>query len=112
MTARAWAAFSSYDYPGNVRELQHAIQHAVVLAGEDDIDLMHLPTELLGAVEPETADGGGFLPLSAAVREFEQEYIGRALAMTDGNKTQAAQLLGISRKNLWEKLKAAPVSED
>ena len=106
LTARAWAALTGYGFPGNVRELEHAIQHAVVLAGEDDIDLMHLPTEVLGSLEPEVADGGGFLTLADAVREFEQEYLQRALALADGQKTKAAKLLGISRKNLWEKLKA------
>ncbi|MFT5432594.1 MAG: DNA-binding NtrC family response regulator [Myxococcota bacterium] len=105
LTARAWAALLGYDYPGNVRELEHAVQHAVVLAGDDDIDLMHLPTEVLGALEPEAAEDGGFMTLPDAVREFEQEYLRRALAMADGNKTRAAHLLGISRKNLWEKLK-------
>jgi two-component system response regulator HydG len=109
ITPRAWAAIASYDYPGNVRELEHAIQHAVVMAGEDNIDLMHLPTEILGAAEVDEDEVGGFTPLGQAVREFERNYLQRALSLADGNKTRAAQLLGISRKNLWEKLKSLGV---
>ena len=105
ISPRAWAALANYGFPGNVRELEHAVQHAVVLAGEDNIDLMHLPTELLGAVEPGDVPDGGFAPLGQAVREFEREYLRRALALADNNRTRAASLLGISRKNLWEKLK-------
>ena len=105
LTPRAWAALAQYDFPGNVRELEHAVQHGVVLAGEDTIDLVHLPTEVLGSVEPEDVPDDVFPSLPEAVRRFEAEYIGRALALTDNNRTRAAELLGISRKNLWEKMK-------
>jgi len=57
-----------------------------------------------GAV-PSTSDSGAIQPLSVAVREFEREYMLRALDVAGGNKTRAARLLGISRKHLWEKLR-------
>lgn len=110
LSPSAWAALSNYDFPGNVRELEHAIQHAVVMAGDEDIDVMHLPTEILGAVEPDAVPESGLAPLATAVREFEREYLRRALVLSGGNKTQTARLLGISRKNLWEKLKSHELS--
>ncbi len=93
--------------PGNVRELAHAIEHALVLArGAKEIDVEHLPATLVGAV-PEV--GGGQdepRPLGVAVKEFERQYLLRTLSLADGSRKQAARLLGISRKNLWQKLRS------
>jgi DNA-binding NtrC family response regulator len=103
---RAWAVLSQYHFPGNVREFAHAIEHAVVLAGGGEIDVEHLPAGITG-----TVDGGASSPtgnlrsLSAALKEFEHEYLMRALAQANGKKMKAAEILGISRKNLWEKLR-------
>jgi two-component system, NtrC family, response regulator AtoC len=104
ITPRAWAALSLYPFPGNVRELEHAIEHAVVMARGGEIDLCHLPSDLHGAVSPENAETG-LRPLSIAMKQFEREYVLRALRLAGGSKTRAAELLGISRKNLWEKLR-------
>jgi DNA-binding NtrC family response regulator len=114
ISARAWAALSEYRFPGNVRELEHAIHHGVVLARGGEIDLQHLPGEIAGQITEGSEDGdhnGGLQPLSHAVRAFEREYLLRALRLAGGRKTQAAQMLGISRKNLWEKLRAQGVQE-
>ena len=105
ISARAWAALSEYPFPGNVRELEHAIQHAVVLSRGAEIDLHHFPPAIVGTSATGPA-AGGLRPLADAVREFEKEYLERALRATSGRKGEAAELLGISRKNLWEKLKA------
>jgi DNA-binding NtrC family response regulator len=113
ITPRAWAALSHYGYPGNVRELQHAMQHAFIMAGDQEIDLSHLPEEISGIARPVPAGAGGgsrpgsseLRPLAAAIKEFEREYLQRALQATLGNRTRAAELLGISRKSLWAKLK-------
>ena len=51
------------------------------------------------------ASGNPNGPLGAALKEFEREYLLRALAEADGKRTLAAEILGISRKNLWEKLR-------
>ena len=53
----------------------------------------------------------GLRPLSMAIREFEKEYIMRALEAASGKKARAAEILGISRKNLWEKLRGFGVSD-
>jgi DNA-binding NtrC family response regulator len=108
LSPRAWAALSLYSFPGNVRELEHAIQHAIVLAHGLEIDLEHLPRDICAAAVddvPAASSHGEIQPLSVAVREFERAYLQRALELTNGNKTQAARLLGMSRKHLWEKLR-------
>lgn len=106
ISARAWAALSEYGFPGNVRELEHAVQHAVVLARGEEIDLPYFPPEISGSAATDATRPGGLRPLSDALKEFEKEYLGRALRATNGKKGEAAGLLGISRKNLWEKLRA------
>jgi two-component system, NtrC family, response regulator AtoC len=104
VTARALAALAQYPFPGNVRELSHAVQHAVVVSEGRQIDLEHLPSEVAGS-ENSTEDEVRPLSLSEAVRVFEREFVRRALHQTNGRRMQAAQLLGISRKSLWEKLR-------
>jgi len=106
VSPRAWAVLSQYAFPGNVREFAHAIEHAVVLAGGGEIDVEHLPAGITGTLDGTTSSPGGNLrSLSAAMKEFEHEYLLRALAQSNGKKMKAAEILGISRKNLWEKLR-------
>jgi DNA-binding NtrC family response regulator len=102
ITPAAWAALETHAYPGNVRELKHAIQHAIILAQGQPIQPRHLPVEFRGRVEapsPATVE-----PLALVMAQFEKEYIERTLHSVDGERTRAAELLGISRKNLWEKM--------
>jgi DNA-binding NtrC family response regulator len=108
LSPSAWAALSLYPFPGNVRELEHAIQHAIVLAHGCEIELEHLPRDISAAalaLVPGSSCQGEIQPLAMAVREFERTYMLRALEMANGNKTRAARLLGMSRKHLWEKLR-------
>ncbi|MEZ0229918.1 MAG: sigma-54-dependent transcriptional regulator, partial [Planctomycetota bacterium] len=107
----AWAALGHYAFPGNVRELEHAIEHAVVLAQGKDIQVEHLPTEIAGIASPTVAPDGALRTLSQAAHAFEREYLVRALALSEGKKARAAEALGISRKNLWEKLKAHGITD-
>jgi two-component system response regulator AtoC len=106
ISPRAWAVLSQYGFPGNVREFAHAIEHAVVLASGGEIDLEHLPGGIAGTME---SSGGGtasnLRSLGSALKEFEKEYLLRALTQAGGKKMKAAEILGISRKNLWEKLR-------
>jgi DNA-binding NtrC family response regulator len=102
LSSAAWAALLDYPFPGNVRELENAINHAVTLArGSGEIDLPHLPPEIR---EPD--ERGTFVPpsLSRAVERFERDYIRRALAITGGEEEKAAQILGISGSSLQDKL--------
>jgi DNA-binding NtrC family response regulator len=102
LSAAAWAAMLDYPFPGNVRELENAVNHAVTLArGSGEIDLPHLPAEIR---DPD--ERGSFVPpsLSRAVERFERDYIRRALAITGGEEEQAAKILGISGSSLQDKL--------
>jgi len=105
LSQSAWTALAQFAFPGNVRQLEHAIQHAVVLAGDSDIEIQHLPREIAHAGDVVLAGSPLPRPLGAALKEFEREYLLRALAEADGKRTLAAEILGISRKNLWEKLR-------
>ncbi|CAN5876303.1 sigma-54 dependent transcriptional regulator [soil metagenome] len=111
---RAWAALMDYSFPGNVREFAHAVERAVVLAHGSEIDLEHLPADIAGGAIPPSqleAAAGSFRPLAAVLKEHERHYILRALRLTGGRKRQAADLLGISRENLLEKLKQHALSD-
>jgi DNA-binding NtrC family response regulator len=92
----------TYTYPGNVRELKHAIQHATILAQGQQIEPHHLPAEFRNKIEV-TSSGTGE-PLAMAMAQFEKRYIEQTLQTTSGERARAAELLGISRKNLWEKM--------
>jgi two-component system, NtrC family, response regulator AtoC len=110
ISAAAWNAIATHAYPGNIRELSHAIEHAMVLAGDRELDLHHLPAALIGDESQGEREGVGqsstaVRPLRLAMREFEVAYLQRALAAFDGRRTHAAEVLGISRKTLWEKLR-------
>ena len=122
ISAAAWAAMIEHPFPGNVRELSHAVEHAMVLSGGRQIDLAHLPPSFGGTASAEKLlppRPAALRPLHLAVRDFELEYLRGALVATDGKRNRAAELLGISRKTLWEKLRhtepgggARPSSEE
>jgi len=112
LTPDAWTALSQYPFPGNVRELGHAIEHATVLASGGDVDVRHLPRDIARAGESARAQPPVPRPLSTAMKEFEREYLQRALAQAEGKRTLAAEILGISRKNLWEKLRMHGFSDE
>ena len=99
------ASLSAYDYPGNIRELFHALEHGMALSRGGTIQIEHLPEALCGPVPERELEETGHVPLAVAVRQFEQTYINRVLQQTEGKRTEAARVLGISRKSLWQKLK-------
>jgi transcriptional regulator with PAS, ATPase and Fis domain len=95
----ALALLKLYDYPGNARELANVIERAVIVATGRTIDEHDLPAGLSAAV---VAQRQREQPPSLA--EMEASYIAEVLAATRGNKTECARILGISRKNLYEKI--------
>jgi DNA-binding NtrC family response regulator len=115
LTARAWRALSEYDFPGNIRELQHAIERAVVLARGTVMDLEHLPEDIAETQHDQPAadhtQAGILRRLSVAMKEFEREYLLHVLDLAEHKKARSAKLLGISRKNLWEKMRAHGISD-
>ncbi|MCB2180617.1 MAG: sigma-54 dependent transcriptional regulator [Desulfobulbaceae bacterium] len=102
LSDEALGILQSYDYPGNVRELKNIIERVSVLATSPVIEAWNLPPDISGSFEPDTDET---MTLSVAVANAEKACIVKALRRTEGNKTEASALLGISRKNLWEKLK-------
>jgi len=95
----AFALLKEYDFPGNVRELANVIERAVIVAGGKRIEAADLPDSIRAAVQLQRRRKR---PQSLA--EVEAEYVADTLAATNGNKTEAARILGISRKNLYERL--------
>ena len=95
----ALALLKTYDYPGNARELANVIERAVIVATDRTIGEDDLPSGLSAAV---AAQRQKEKPPSLA--EMEASYIAEVLAATRGNKTECARILGISRKNLYEKI--------
>jgi len=87
-----------YDWPGNVRELENVIQRLVVMTDGEVIEIPDLPP--LMRFSASRANG-----LNRTLAEVEAEYIRNVLAGVGGNKTRAAEILGIDRKTLREKLK-------
>jgi two-component system response regulator AtoC len=94
-------ALLAYDYPGNVRELENAIERCVTLSGSNVIGKTELPDTV--ANRPQAA---GSLLLSDVAADAEKSHILEVLKTTRGGKTSAAKILGISRKTLWEKMNA------
>jgi DNA-binding NtrC family response regulator len=111
VTLAAWNALLRYPFPGNVRELAHAMQHAVLLARGRPIDVEHLPQDIVGASAAPSGEQA-ISTLGSAARAFERDYLLRTLTVTGGKRTRAAELLGISRKTLWEKLRSHGISDD
>jgi two-component system response regulator HydG len=96
-------ALMRYDWPGNIRELENVIERAILLCRSDYVSPEDLPPPLQG-------ERGGEKPLvcippGMTLEEVERETIIQTLEETGGNRTQTAQILGISRKTLQNKLK-------
>jgi DNA-binding NtrC family response regulator len=109
-------AFRKYSWPGNVRELRNVLERAVIMAGEGAIQMAHLPYDFGVSVgsrppaqifEPENVR----LPVGTSVSEAERALIQLTLQHTKNNKTRAAEILGISLKTLFNKLKEYGASD-
>jgi DNA-binding NtrC family response regulator len=98
----AMRLLSDYTYPGNVRELANIIERGVALANGPLLELHHLPETLKEIrVKVLPLPGKGMPTLD----EYEAEYIRHVLEHTRGNRSQAAEILGIDRVSLWRKIK-------
>jgi DNA-binding NtrC family response regulator len=108
VTQEAMRRLMGYAWPGNIRQLENAVERAIALGGDrTQIDVSDLPPELQNAPpggQPAKAllpEGG--LDLPAYIADTERQLIRQALSETDGNKQQAARLLGLKRTTLVEK---------
>ena len=105
----ALRTMQDYAWPGNVRELQNCIERAIIVAKGGSVDVADLPQDLLHrAALPETVR----IPsdLDAEMQKLEREFILEALRSTGGVQVQAAELLGISERSLWHRVKKLGIS--
>ncbi|UQZ91221.1 two-component system response regulator [Deltaproteobacteria bacterium Smac51] len=93
---------SAHQWPGNIRELQNAIERAVILMRGEYLTEKDLP-DLGGGLKPKSQESSAPLPMN--LEDLEKMAVENALSHTGGNKTQAAQTLGVTRKTLAAKLK-------
>src|SRR5262249_24200840 len=93
----------SYDWPGNIRELQNVLERAMLLAEQDVIGPEHLPAEVRPAAAPpppaHAADSSASWPLRS-LEDLEREHVQRVLSAMHGSREDAARILGMSRRPL------------
>jgi two-component system, NtrC family, response regulator HydG len=100
LTDAALAILKNYDWPGNIRELENLAHRLVLMNDGDTIDTFDMPANMRFSAMKTSG-------LDRPLIQVEAEYIKNVLASVNGNKTRAAEILGIDRKTLREKLKAA-----
>ena len=117
ISQEALRALMAHDWPGNIRQLENAVEHAVAMSiASGEIGLEALPEEI------RVRSGGGFVPnvnipdegidFSEVVSQLERELLTRSLEKTGGNKRQAARLLNLSRTTFIDKLQRLDVLEE
>ncbi len=112
VSVSALGALSRYSWPGNVRELENVLERAAILAGSQqatpesggEIGILHIPASIRDGVQPIVAES--LLRPGFSLDGIERELIREALARSRGSKTEAAKLLGITRRRLYSRLKS------
>lgn len=116
ITPEAVELLQHYPWPGNIRELENILERAAILVGthrplgENVIGKEHLPRFLADSAAPVTPSG--LLHPGFSIDKLEQDVIQEALARASGNKTEAAKLLGITRRRLYSRLKSQEQSDE
>jgi DNA-binding NtrC family response regulator len=108
VSAEAVRHMMAYDYPGNIRELENIVQRAVIMSRGELLEPADLPQDLRGEAPALVKHEG---PELITLEELERRHIEAVLAHESGNKTRAAEILGIDRVSLWRKLKKYGVEE-
>lgn len=102
--------FMSYDWPGNVRELKNVVERCVVLSEDREVDLNAIPSRIHRGENIYPVCSGNAnnniiqIPIGTSLEEIERRVIDQTLFSVDNNKTEAAKILGFSRKTLHNKL--------
>ena len=109
----ALAALSSYEWPGNVRQLRNIVERLLILAGDDadgeiTADLLPAEFDLPSATELKTPEGDAIMaaPLREAREAFEREYLRTQVVRFGGNISRTAAFIGMERSALHRKLKS------
>jgi len=107
LTPRAREALFAYSFPGNVRELENMVERAAILAGPGSIDRQHFPALREQTLTASPSDHSPVLKIpeeGLSLVALEKELIQQALEVSGGNKSQAARLLGLTRRTLYSRL--------
>jgi two-component system response regulator HydG len=104
ISGRALDLLVRYDWPGNIRELENCIERAVIMAREEMITVADFPPQIQ-RLSGEGEKEGPAIPYGMSLAEMEKKLIVKTLAETGGNRTRAAEILGINRRTLQNKLK-------
>lgn len=101
-----WKFLTEYDYPGNVRELKNILERLVALSENGELRMVDLGSFGGKASEAESSfvDDSNEMSFREARAEFEKKYIERVLQKAEGNVTKAAELMEISKRQLWNKI--------
>jgi two-component system response regulator HydG len=99
----AMRRLNAHAWPGNVRELENAVERAVVLLAGEYVEERDLPPTLISGYTENAAPGG--VPPGMTLDDMERQAIMAALEAANGNKSEAARRLGITRKTLHAKLR-------
>jgi DNA-binding NtrC family response regulator len=110
LSTRVLGAFMRHDWPGNVRELENVVTRMVILTETDEIDVDVLPPEL--AVDRETGARAIDYISPHSLEEIEAYFIAKTLRETKGNRSLAAEILGIDKSTLWRKIKRYHLVEE
>ena len=106
--SKSRSAIYKYDWPGNIRELEHCVESSVVMANGDEITLDDLPPSVARSSSVDSIS----LPLGIPLSEAERLIIVQNLAANNGNKSKTADILGIGRKTLHRKLSEYGIADD
>jgi DNA-binding NtrC family response regulator len=94
---------AGYGWPGNIRELQNCIERAIIVARDEQIDVADLPPYLFDR----TGDVRAALPsnIDTELERIERGYLIEALRQADGVQVKAAEMLGITERSFWHRVK-------
>ena len=112
VTEQSLDVFTSYDYPGNVRELQNIVERLVVIKKSGLVSIEDLPEKMYGGKPEEELEMDVVKGYDTLVNDFEKSLIMKALNQTKGVKSQAARLLQMNRTTLIEKMKRLGLTEN
>lgn len=110
-TSAAIELLSQYNWPGNVRELKNVVERLAILTNDTKIDVDHVREGLFNFIQEKEEDFPG-LDLRSARKEFEKNYIIKALKQFDKNISKTAKFLGMERTHLHKKIKSLNIKID